>query len=57
MVFGSKSVNEASLGCQGKLSPDPLTFTRALLTRNSMSSDWSTWSQPAAAQQLVPAAG
>lgn len=30
MVFGSKSVNEASLGCQGKLSPDPLTFTRAL---------------------------
>lgn len=42
MVFGSKRVNEAGLDCQGKLSPGPWTFTRALLTRNSMSSDWST---------------
>lgn len=52
MFFGSTSVSEASLVCQGKLRPGGLTFTRALLTRNSMSSDWS--GLPSSRAQQLP---
>lgn len=62
MVFGSTSASEASSACYGKLRLGQLIFTRALLTRNSMSSDWisrshqliSSWCQPAGLECLPP---
>lgn len=41
MVFGSTSVSEANTVGWERLRSDQSVFTRALLTRNSMSSDWS----------------